>query len=101
MKRRSKMIGCSLAVAALGLSLAACSSSSSPSSSGGGTSSGAAASVRTIKLGFPNDLTGGNAFAGIEQRDMAQLAVKDFNAANKSVQLTLDVQDSKSTTAGA
>jgi branched-chain amino acid transport system substrate-binding protein len=77
---------------AVALSVAACASSTG-SGSGGGTTQ--------VVIGFPDDLTGINAFAGIEQARAAELAVKKLNSEGGKYQFSLKEVDTKSTTAGA
>lgn len=73
------------------LSVAACAGNTSAGSSG----------TTQVVIGFPDDLTGVNAFAGIEQARAAELAVKKLNGQGGKYHFSLKEVDTKSTTAGA
>lgn len=81
------------------VAIAACSSSGGSSSGGGSDSS--SSGVINLNVGFPDDLSGANVAAGKEQELVAQLAVKDINASDPKVHMTLDVVDTQSTSQGA
>jgi branched-chain amino acid transport system substrate-binding protein len=69
----------------------------------GGTGSGGSGSGGGIDLtiGMPDDFTGANAFAGVEQRQAAQLAVADANRKYPDVHVSLKTADTQSSpTAG-
>jgi ABC-type branched-subunit amino acid transport system substrate-binding protein len=82
------------AIVAAGTLLAACSSSGSTDASGGSSSQGGGTIHLTI--GMPDDFTGSNAFAGVEQEQAAELAVKDANKMFPGVQVTLKTMDTQS-----
>jgi branched-chain amino acid transport system substrate-binding protein len=87
-----KYVGLSVAMACC-VVLAACSSSGASSSQ---TSGKATSGQLQINLGFPTDLTGGNASGGIEALDSAKLAVSQINASDPSVHVTLKSVDTQS-----
>jgi branched-chain amino acid transport system substrate-binding protein len=91
MKFKGRMIAVT-AVVALSMLTAACASSGTPTASNG---------AQAFVIGFPNDITGSNAFAGVEQQQAAQMAVDDLNKAGGKYQYSLKVVDTKSSTAGA
>lgn len=75
------------------IALVACSSSGTSSTPASGSSAGGKLQVN---LGFPTDLTGGNASGGIEALNSAKLAVSQINATNPRVHVTLKSVDTKS-----
>jgi branched-chain amino acid transport system substrate-binding protein len=71
------------------------------SSSGGSDSSGGATGAVNLTIGMPDDFTGANAFAGVEQQQAAQLAVTDANKKYPGVHVSLKTADTQSSpTAG-
>ncbi|HEX5404963.1 MAG TPA: ABC transporter substrate-binding protein [Pseudonocardiaceae bacterium] len=83
-------------VAVVGVATA-CSSSDNGSSSSGGGTPGAV----NLTIGMPDDFTGANAFAGVEQQQAAQLAVTDANKKYPGVHVSLKTADTQSSpTAG-
>lgn len=71
------------------------------SSSGGSDSSGGASGAVNLTIGMPDDFTGANAFAGVEQQQAAQLAVTDANKKYPGVHVGLKTADTQSSpTAG-
>lgn len=71
------------------------------SSSGGSGSSGGASGAVNLTIGMPDDFTGANAFAGVEQQQAAQLAVTDANKKYPGVHVSLKTADTQSSpTAG-
>jgi branched-chain amino acid transport system substrate-binding protein len=86
-------------IVAAGMLLAACSSSGSGNDSAGSGNQGSGTIHLTI--GLPDDFTGSNAFAGVEQQEAAELAVKYANKTFPGVQVTLKPVDTQSSpTAG-
>jgi branched-chain amino acid transport system substrate-binding protein len=82
-------------VAVVGVATA-CSSGGSSSASGGGASGAV-----NLTIGMPDDFTGANAFAGVEQQQAAQLAVTDANKKYPGVHVSLKTADTQSSpTAG-
>lgn len=78
---------------------AACGDSGSGSAGSGSGGSGSGGTDLTI--GMPDDFTGANAFAGVEQQQAAQLAVADANKKYSDVHVTLKPADTRSSpTAG-
>lgn len=75
------------------IALAACSSSGTSSSPASGSSAGGKLQVN---LGFPADLTGGNASGGIEALNSAKLAASQINATSPRVHVTLKSVDTQS-----
>lgn len=56
---------------------------------------------KTITIGFPDDLTGQNAFAGVEQERVAKVAVATWNKHHKNIKLKLDPIDTQSSPTAA
>jgi branched-chain amino acid transport system substrate-binding protein len=89
--------GVAVVLAAAVATSAACGSSGSGSSGGGAGGSGGT----DLTIGMPDDFTGANAFAGVEQQQAAQLAVTDANKKYPDVHVSLKTADTQSSpTAG-
>jgi branched-chain amino acid transport system substrate-binding protein len=95
--RNQSLTTVAVLVTAGALVLAGCSSSKSSGSGGlGASSSSAGGTSQTYKIGFIGALSGPNAQLGINERNGAQLAIDQANAAGKyNFKITLDPQDSE------